>query len=189
MSRQGLRAAAVLLAAATLWAPHAALAQFAPGTPEAAAHTPAPSTAAAPADQATANDGKTDDGKTADGKTGDAKPAEGQAADQQGKPGDGTAKVNLQGATVEGKRNAFDENDRKLKELQDSLPCNGCDAKPHTHKKLYKKVLDAVGNTVLPTEAPDHSAHDANDKSLEFIEEGNCTGANVKQCTPSNASP
>ena len=172
VSRQCLHAAAVVLAAALLWGPHPVLAQG-PAQPQAPAAAPAPS-ADAPTDQ---------------DKAGDSKPADAQAADQQGKSGDDKARVNLPGATVQGKRNAFDENDRKLKELQDSLPCTGCDAKPHTHKKLYKRVLDAVGDRVLPTEAPDHSARDANDKSLEFTQEGNCSGANVKQCTPSNASP
>jgi hypothetical protein len=171
VSRQCLHAAALVLAATLLWGPRPALAQG-PAQPQAQAPTP-------PAD-ATATD---------QNKTGDNKPADAQAADQQGKSSDDQAHVNLPGATVQGKRNAFDENDRKLKELQDSLPCTGCDAKPHTHKKLYKRVLDAVGDRVLPTEAPDHSARDANDKSLEFTEEGNCSGANVKQCVPSNAAP
>lgn len=183
VSRQCLHAAAAVLAAALLSAPSWALAQdqaqpqaHAPNLSLTPAEIP-PAPSAPPADAA------------AQGKAADAKPGDGQAADQQGKPGGDQAKVNLPGVTVQGKSNVFNDNDRKLKELQDSLPCTGCDAKPHTHKKLYKRVLDAVGDRVLPTEAPDHAAHDANDKSLEFSQEGNCSGANVKQCTPSNASP
>jgi hypothetical protein len=171
VSRQCLHAAAVLLAVTALFAPRQLLAQTAPAAPQApATQAAAPTPAAAPADNT-------------------AKPAQ-PAAEGQGEANGGEeAKINLPGATVQGKRNAFDESDRKLKELQDSLPCTGCDAKPHTHKKLYKRVLDAVGDRVLPTEAPDHSAHDANDKSLDFAKEGNCEGANIRQCTPSNASP
>jgi hypothetical protein len=127
----------------------------------------------------------------ADNPPADNKPADDSAAKPgEAQGGGGTeANIKLPGVNVQGQRNVFDDNDKKLKALQDSLPCNGCDAKPHTHKKLYKKVLDAVGDRVLPTEAPDHSTHDANDKSLDFANEGNCVGANIKQCTPSNAAP
>lgn len=174
VSRQCLHAAAAVLAVVLLSGPGSVLAQDRTQPP---AGAPA-GTSTPPADASTDQN-----------KSGDSKTAEAQAADQQGKSGEDQAHINLPGATVQGKRNAFDENDRKLKELQDSLPCTGCDAKPHTHKKLYKRVLDAVGDRVLPTEAPDHSTHDANDKSLEFSQEGNCSGANVKQCVPSNATP
>lgn len=118
--------------------------------------------------------------------------AQGQEQDKaaaQGEGADNTANINLPGVNVEGKRNVFNDNDKKLKQLQDSLPCTGCDAKPHTKKKFVKRVLDAVGDRVLPTEAPDHSTHDANDKALEFSQQGNCTGANVKECVPANAQP
>ena len=100
-----------------------------------------------------------------------------------------TANVNLPRVNVQGQRNVFNDNDKKLKDLQESLPCAGCDAKPHVKKKLVKRVLDAVGERVLPTEAPDHSTHDANDKAAEFSQEGNCSAANPGGCVQGNLKP
>jgi len=100
-----------------------------------------------------------------------------------------TADVNLSGVQVEGKRNVFTDNDKKLKQLQDSLPCTGCDAKPHVKKKLVSRVLNAVGERVLPTETPDHSDRDPNDKAQEFSQEGACNAANVGGCVGGNLKP
>lgn len=108
-------------------------------------------------------------------------PAEPAASDDK--------KINLPGVSVQGKRNVFNDNDKKLKDMQDSLPCTGCDAKPHTKKKLVKRVLDAVGERVLPTEAPDHSDRDANDKAQEFSQQNLCTAGNIGGCIPDNTKP
>jgi len=98
-------------------------------------------------------------------------------------------KIKLPNVNVQGKRNVFNDNDKKLKDLQESLPCTGCDAKPHTKKKLVKRVLDAVGERVLPTEAPDHSDRDANDKAKEFSQQNTCTAGNVGGCVQDNVKP
>jgi len=98
-------------------------------------------------------------------------------------------KIKLPNVNVQGKRNVFNDNDKKLKDLQESLPCTGCDAKPHTKKKLVKRVLDAVGERVLPTEAPDHSDRDANDKAQDFSKENVCSAGNVNGCLPDNVKP
>jgi hypothetical protein len=98
-------------------------------------------------------------------------------------------KIKLPNVNVQGKRNVFNDNDKKLKDLQESLPCTGCDAKPHTKKKLVKRVLDAVGERVLPTEAPDHSDRDANDKAKEFSQQNTCTASNVGGCVQDNVKP
>ncbi|MDR3418544.1 MAG: hypothetical protein P4L83_20430 [Nevskia sp.] len=105
------------------------------------------------------------------------------------KPADDSNKVKLPGVNVQGKRDVFGENDRRLKQLQDSLPCAGCDAKPHTKKKLVNRVLDTVGDRVLPTEAPDHSNREANDKAEELSKDGVCSAASLGQCAPGNARP
>ncbi|HWY25597.1 MAG TPA: hypothetical protein VNX47_11800 [Nevskia sp.] len=90
--------------------------------------------------------------------------------------------------TVQGHRDVLGDSDKRLKALQNSLPCNGCDVKPRK-KKFMRKVLDAVSERVLPTEAPDHSHYDPNDKTLEFSQQGQCIGVNVNQCIPANANP
>jgi hypothetical protein len=89
---------------------------------------------------------------------------------------------------VQGHHDTLGDSDKRLKALQNSLPCNGCDAKPRK-KKFMRKVLDAVADRVLPTAAPDHSNYDPNDKTLEFSQQGQCIGVNVNQCIPSNANP
>jgi hypothetical protein len=139
-----------------------------------------------------------------DAVTGQAPPAQPPAAAQAPQPAPGTTqqqsqtdaadtrqeqKVILPNVNVEGKRNVFNDNDKKLKELKESLPCTGCDAKPHTKKKLVKRVLDAVGERVLPTEAPDHSDRDANDKAEEFSKENVCSAGNMNGCVPDNLKP
>ncbi|HZR37098.1 MAG TPA: hypothetical protein VFA75_17140 [Nevskia sp.] len=113
------------------------------------------------------------------------------AADPASQPAQGEEdkKIKLPKVNVQGNRNVFNDNDKKLKELQESLPCTGCDAKPHTKKKLVKRVLDAVGERVLPTEAPDHSDRDANDKAKEFSQQNTCTAGNVGGCVPDNVKP
>ena len=100
-----------------------------------------------------------------------------------------TANVTLPRVNVQGQRNVFNDNDKKLKELQDNLPCAGCDATPHVKKKLVKRVIEAVGERVLPTEAPDHSDRDANDKAAEFSQQNTCTAANVGGCIQDNLKP
>ena len=111
-----------------------------------------------------------------------------QAADQDAQKDDSQ---NLNEITVHGHHDTLGESDKRLKALQNSLPCNGCDVKPRK-KKFMRKVLDAVAERVLPTEAPDHSNYDPNDKTLEFSQEGSCItgGMNVvNSCVPSNANP
>lgn len=98
-------------------------------------------------------------------------------------------KIKLPNVNVEGKRNVFTDSDKKLKQLQDSLPCAGCDAKPHTKRKFVKRVLDAVGDRVLPTEAPDHSTLDANDKAEDFAKHNLCGPGNISGCVPDNVKP
>ena len=100
-----------------------------------------------------------------------------------------TANVKLPRVNVQGQRNVFNDNDKKLKELQDNLPCAGCDATPHVKKKLVKRVLEAVGERVLPTEAPDHSDRDPNDKAAEFSQQNACNAANVGGCIQDNLKP
>jgi hypothetical protein len=100
-----------------------------------------------------------------------------------------TAEVNLPRVNVQGQRNTFYDNDKKLKELKDSLPCAGCDATPHVKKKFVKKVLDAVAERITPTEAPDHSARDPNDKAEDLSRENDCNAGNVGGCVPSNLKP
>ena len=100
-----------------------------------------------------------------------------------------TAEVNLPRVNVQGQRNTFYDNDKKLKELKDSLPCAGCDATPHVKKKFMKKVLDAVAERITPTEAPDHSARDPNDKAEDLSRENDCNAGNVGGCVPSNLKP
>ncbi len=114
-----------------------------------------------------------------------------QAADDAAKlpPPEEDKKITLPNVNVQGKRNVFNDNDKKLKDLQESLPCSGCDAKPHTKKKLVKRVLDAVGDRVLPTEAPDHSDRDANDKAQEFSKENVCSAGNMNGCVQDNLKP
>jgi len=102
---------------------------------------------------------------------------------------DNTKKINLPDVNVQGKRNVFNDNDKKIKELQDSLPCTGCDAKPHTKRKFVKRVLDAVTDRVLPTEAPDHSDRDPNDKAQEFSQQNTCSAGNIGGCVPDNVKP
>ncbi|MDB5975804.1 MAG: hypothetical protein JWR07_2564 [Nevskia sp.] len=100
-----------------------------------------------------------------------------------------TANVTLPRVNVQGQRNVFNDNDKKLKDLQDNLPCAGCDATPHVKKKLVKRVLEAVGERVLPTEAPDHSDRDPNDKAAEFSQQNACSASNVGGCIPDNLKP
>ncbi|WP_029923210.1 hypothetical protein [Nevskia soli] len=100
-----------------------------------------------------------------------------------------TANVTLPRVNVQGQRNVFNDNDKKLKDLQDNLPCAGCDATPHVKKKLVKRVLEAVGERVLPTEAPDHSDRDPNDKAAEFSQQNACNAGNVGGCVPDNLKP
>ena len=100
-----------------------------------------------------------------------------------------TANVTLPRVNVQGQRNVFNDNDKKLKDLQDNLPCAGCDATPHVKKKLVKRVLEAVGERVLPTEAPDHSDRDPNDKAAEFSQQNTCNASNVGGCVPDNLKP
>jgi hypothetical protein len=114
----------------------------------------------------------------ADGKAAEDKPREQQEQ-----------RVILPNVNVQGQRNVFNDNDKKLKELQESLPCTGCDAKPHTKKKLVKRVLDAVGDRVLPTEAPDHSDRDPNDKAQELSKENLCSAGNMNGCVQDNLKP
>jgi hypothetical protein len=160
---------AVLLLAVAALAPFGAMAQASP-----------PQTAPAAADSpATA----TDEVPSADAGNSDAKPPA-----EQGPP-DQSKVIQLNGVTVQGKHDPLAEGDKHLKQLQDSLPCNGCDAKPQTHKKLVSRVLNAVGERVLPTEAPDHSTRDPNDKAAEFSQENVCSASNVGGCVPSNARP
>jgi hypothetical protein len=111
------------------------------------------------------------------------------AAGEQAKADSTSADVKLPGVSVQGKRNVFEENDKKLKELQDSLPCNGCDATPHVKKKLVARVLNAVGERVLPTPAPDHSNRDPNDKAEEYSQQDACNAANPGGCIQSNLKP
>lgn len=154
-----------------------ALAQSAPAQtpPQAPAQTPVqnPPTAAAPdAPPAAATDNA----------------AAGTGAPQHDASGS-TADVNLSGVNVQGKRNVFTDNDKKLKDLQEALPCAGCDAKPHVKKKFVKRVLDSVAERVTPTEAPDHSNRDPNDKAQDFSQQGNCNAGNVGGCVPDNLKP
>ena len=114
------------------------------------------------------------------------------AADNASQPAaanDEDKKINLPNVNVQGKRNVFNDNDKKMKELQESLPCTGCDAKPHTKRKFVKRVLDAVGDRVLPTEAPDHSDRDPNDKAQEFSQQNLCSAGNIGGCVPDNVKP
>ena len=106
-------------------------------------------------------------------------PAEGKAADPQ--------ELKLNGVTVEGKRNPLDDRDKHLKQLQESLPCSGCDVPPRK-KKFLRKVLDKALDEVTPQEAPDHS-HEVNDQAQDFSQQGRCISADVNQCTPENAKP
>jgi hypothetical protein len=99
------------------------------------------------------------------------------------------ASITLPGVQVGGKHDALSESDKRLKALQDSLPCTGCDATPHTHKKLVKRVVDAVGERVTPTDAPDHSTREANDKAEDMSKEGVCGAGNMAACAPANAQP
>lgn len=110
-------------------------------------------------------------------------------ADAQDAGDDDTKKINLPNVNVQGKRNVFNDNDKKIKDLQESLPCTGCDAKPHTKRKFVRRVLDAVGDRVLPTEAPDHSDRDPSDKAQEFSQRDLCNASNVGGCVPDNAKP
>lgn len=112
--------------------------------------------------------------------------ADDKAADDKKKE---EQKVILPNVNVQGQRNVFNDNDKKLKDLQESLPCTGCDAKPHTHRKLVKRVLDAVGDRVLPTEAPDHSDRDPNDKAQELSKENLCSASNMNGCVQDNLKP
>ena len=175
-----IRAGACLWpAAALLLACAAADAQDAT-PPPAPAHTAASAEAGAQAaaDAVKADDSKADAAKPENGKPEDAKAADGS-----------TKTINLNGVTVQGKRNPLEDTDKHLKQLQDALPCNGCDATPHTHKKLVKRVVDAIGERVLPTEAPDHSTRDPNDKAQEFSQQNLCSAANTAGCQPDNLKP
>jgi len=42
---------------------------------------------------------------------------------------------------------------------------------------------------VTPTEAPDHSSRDPNDKAEDLSQENNCNAGNVGGCVPSNLKP
>jgi len=100
-----------------------------------------------------------------------------------------TANVTLPRVNVQGQRNVFNDNDKKLKDLQESLPCAGCDATPHVKKKLVRRVVDAVVERVTPTEAPDHSSRDPNDKAQDFSQQDICSAANPGGCIQSNLKP
>jgi hypothetical protein len=119
------------------------------------------------------------------------KPADAPAGAEGGdKPEEGkTADVNLGTVHVEGRRNAFTDSDKRMKQLQDSLPCAGCDAKPHVKKKFISRVLNAVAERITPTEAPDHTNRDPNDKAQDFSQEGVCSAANMNGCISNNANP
>ena len=73
----------------------------------------------------------------------------------------------LPGVTVEGKRNLLEESDRKLKELVNGLPCNGCDTKPVRPGGTITRIVDAVlgytADKVLPTAVPNDSEARAKD--------------------------
>ncbi len=166
-------------------------------TPSAPAAAPAAPGSPAPAEPP-AQGGKASDSQASD--TVEAAPAgspDGAPADsasaangQSGQPGDpNTANVNLSTVNVQGKHNVFNDNDKKLKQLQDSLPCTGCDATPHVKKKFVARVLNAVGERVLPTETPDHTNRDPNDRAEEYSQENSCTAANVGGCVQSNLKP
>ncbi|MBV8063486.1 MAG: hypothetical protein JOY51_07820 [Nevskia sp.] len=119
-----------------------------------------------------------------------AAPAAPAAPGSEGHPADDDAqKIKLPNVNVQGKRNVFNDNDKHIKDLQEALPCTGCDAKPRTKRKFVKRVLDAVGDRVLPSEAPDHTDRDANDRAKEFSQENTCTAANVSGCVPDNLKP
>lgn len=165
--RSGLSAAAGLALLLTAWS--GAWAQGAAATPPAA--PPPPATQKVPDANQLRSQAAAADDKAADDKK----------REEQ--------KVILPNVNVQGQRNVFNDNDKKLKDLQESLPCTGCDAKPHTHKKLVKRVLDAVGDRVLPTEAPDHSDRDPNDKAQELSKENLCSPSNMSGCVQDNLKP
>jgi hypothetical protein len=50
-------------------------------------------------------------------------------------------------------------------------------------------VLNAVGERVLPTPAPDHSNRDPNDKAEEYSQQDACNAANPGGCIQSNLKP
>jgi len=155
-------------------------------TPTPPAQAAAPAAAAAPAHADTSGNAAPDSAGAASAES------PGAAASTAGDPPAAqgtTADVNLSGVQVEGKRNVFNDNDRKLKQLQDSLPCNGCDATPHVKKKFVRRVLNAIGERVLPTETPDHTDRDPNDRAQEFSQEGACNAANVGGCVGGNLKP
>jgi|SRR5579885_567717 hypothetical protein len=106
---------------------------------------------------------------------------------------DATAKVQLPGVEVQGKRNPWADADERLKKLTESLPCVGCDAKPVKPggklKKALDKAVDFALDQVTPQAPRDHS-HEANDAAKDNAQQGQCIGAaNLMQCVPANANP
>lgn len=94
----------------------------------------------------------------------------------------------LKGVEVQGKRDVLRDSDKRLKALQDSLPCAGCDVKPRK-KKFVRRMLDKALNQVTPQAAPDGS-HEVNDKAQQYSQEGQCIGAvDARRCAPTNAQP
>ena len=187
--RAGLRAARLSLGLVLSLCAAGPMAQSAPSqapaqTPPAPAATPAvpaENTPAAPAETSPAASTDAPAAAATDGAAGSGAPHDAS--------GSSTANVNLSGVNVQGKRNVFTDNDKKLKDLQQSLPCAGCDATPHVKKKFVRRVLDTVAERVTPTEAPDHSNRDPNDKAQEYSQQNNCNAANVGGCVQDNLKP
>jgi hypothetical protein len=99
-----------------------------------------------------------------------------------------TAEVQLNGVQVQGKHDVLNDSDKRLKALQDSLPCSGCDVPPRK-KKLIGRIVQKAVNEVTPQPKPDRS-HEVNDRALDFSQQGQCIGTDdARDCTPMNARP
>lgn len=76
----------------------------------------------------------------------------------------------LEGVTVEGKRDAMSESDRRLKELIGKLPCTGCDTKGkkiEEHRNFSERAAKFVAEQCcIPTRPPETNEADELDRQL-----------------------
>lgn len=99
-----------------------------------------------------------------------------------------TEDVQLKGVEVQGKHDVLHDADKRLKALQDSLPCSGCDVPPRK-KKFVRRMVDKAINEITPQPPPERS-HEVNDKAQEYSQDGQCIGVNdARRCAPENTRP
>ena len=76
----------------------------------------------------------------------------------------------LEGVTVEGKRDALSESDRRLKNLIGKLPCNGCDTKTkkiEEHRNFTERAAKFVAEQCcIPTRPPEETEANELDRQL-----------------------